>query len=73
MRFSLIAGPSRDWAALLRLIDARGLALSQREMNQVLNEIVRVRDAENEARAIKFKTAEPQPKMRSTPRGVRDD
>ena len=57
MRFSLVGAAARDWAALLRAIDARGLVLSRRETNQVLDQLAVALDAEREARASKFETA----------------
>jgi hypothetical protein len=63
---SLVAGGVREWERLLRQIDAKPSILSQRETNQILDELARAIDDESEVRALKLDTdtAKPQPTVR---------
>jgi hypothetical protein len=58
-------GSIREWVAVLRLVDAESLCLSRRQINEVLDQITLLTDAENEARALE--TARPRPKTRPSP------
>lgn len=51
IRFSAVAGTSSQWAALLDKVDRDRMALSQRDLNRLLDAIVIAQDAEREARA----------------------
>ncbi len=52
IRASLVAGSAAQWAAVLRQIDRDGVALSRRELNQLLDTVALTIDAEREARAL---------------------
>ena len=54
-------GSIREWAAVLRMVDAESLHLPRCQINEVLDQIALLTDAENEARALE--TARPQPEQ----------
>ena len=53
-RISLVAGGAKEWAHILRLVDARRPPLPQHDLNLLLDTIAVVLDAERAARAIKI-------------------